>query len=302
MPAAVSPDKTKIGYIGLGVMGKAMARNILNAGYRLTVQNRSRGAVDELVAEGAAAAASPADVAKACDVVFLCVPDTPDVEKVLFAEGGVATSARPGLIVIDTSTISASATKEFAEKLAAKGTILIDCPVSGGPKGAVDGVLTCMLGGEAEAVEACMPVLKTIGKTHVHLGPAGSGQLTKSCNQLIIAATLAGVSEAIALAKSAGVDAYKMREVLLGGSAQSFVLQNHAMRLLDNKLAPGFRSSLMLKDMRLAQAAGRDLGVFMPGTTLNTQLFTALCNGEYAEMDSASFGLMIQELSGLPKA
>ncbi|BAT60718.1 2-hydroxy-3-oxopropionate reductase [Variibacter gotjawalensis] len=294
-----SPGKTKVGYIGLGVMGAAMVRNILKAGFSVTVHNRSRAIVDELVKEGAIAAASPADVANACDVVMMCVPDTPDVDRVIFGDNGVATHARADLIVVDFSTIAASATKDFAARLSEKGTYLVDCPVSGGPKGAVDGALTCMLGGEAAAVEAVMPILKAVGKTHVHLGPAGSGQLTKSCNQLVIAATLAGVSEAIALAKSAGVDPYKMRDALLGGSAQSFVLQNHAMRLLNRELKPGFRSSLMLKDMKLAQGAGRDNGVFMPVTNVTTQIFTGLCNTEHKEADSASYGLLIQDLSGV---
>lgn len=293
------PGTTTIGYIGLGVMGKAMVQNILKAGFAVTVHNRSRAVVDELVKEGATAAASPAEVAKVCDIVMMCVPDTPDVERVIFGADGVATHARPDLIVVDFSTISASATKDFAARLGEKGAYFVDCPVSGGPKGAIDGVLTCMLGGDTAAVEAAMPVLKAVGKTHVHLGPAGSGQLTKSCNQLVIAATLAGVSEAIALAKCAGVDPYKMRDALLGGSAQSFVLQNHAMRLLDRKLTPGFRSSLMLKDMKLAQAAGRDNGVFMPVTNVTTQVFTGLCNTEHKEADSASYGLLIQQLSGV---
>lgn len=298
-PRTASPANTKVGYIGLGVMGKAMVRNILKAGYSVTVHNRSRAVVDELAREGAIAAASPAEVAKGCDIVMMCVPDTPDVERVIFGEHGVAAHARADLVVVDFSTISATATQEFAARLAEKGTYLVDCPVSGGPKGAVEGVLTCMLGGETVAVEAAMPVLKAVGRTHVHLGAAGAGQLTKSCNQLVIAATLAGVSEAIALAKCAGVDPYKMRDALLGGSAQSFVLQNHAMRLLDRKLAPGFRSSLMLKDMRLAQAAGRDNGVFMPVTNVTTQMFTGLCNTEHKEADSASYGLLIEQLSGV---
>jgi 2-hydroxy-3-oxopropionate reductase len=229
---------------------------------------------------------------------MICVPDTPDVEAVLFGPHGVATQARRELVVIDTSTISPTATREFAARLREKGTHYIDCPVSGGPKGAIDGTLSCMIGGDAEVVAACQPLLAAIGNKHVHLGAAGAGQLVKACNQLAIAATLAGVSEAIALARSADVDPYKMRDVLLGGSAQSFVLQNHAKRLLDGTLAPGFRSRLMLKDLKLGLAAGRDGGVFMPTATLAAQLFTALCNDERADLDSAALGLLIQELSG----
>ncbi len=298
MPLNVSPGSTKIGFVGLGVMGKAMARNILRAGFTLSVTNRSRASVDELAAEGAIPVKTPSDLARTCDVVMICVPDTPDVEAVLFGSAGLSAHARPDFVVIDTSTISATATQGFAERLAARGAHLIDCPVSGGPKGAIDGTLSCMIGGDAEAVAACQPLFAAIGQKHVYLGGPGAGQLVKACNQLVIAATLAGVSEAIALAKSAGVDAYKMREVLLGGSAQSFVLQNHAKRILDGTLAPGFRGSLMLKDLKLALSAGRDTAVFMPTTTLAAQLFTALCNSDKRDLDSAALGLLIQELSG----
>jgi 2-hydroxy-3-oxopropionate reductase len=299
MTVSVSPGVTKVGFVGLGVMGKAMARNILRAGFSLHVANRSQASVRELAAEGATPTASPAELARICDVVMICLPDTPDVEAVLFGPNELAEHARPDFVVIDTSTISATATRTFAERLAAKGAYLIDCPVSGGPKGAVDGTLSCMIGGDAGVVQACQPLFNAIGNKHVYLGESGAGQLVKACNQLVIAATLAGVSEAIALAKSAGVDPLKMRDVLLGGSAQSFVLQNHAKRLLDRTLAPGFRSSLMLKDLKLALAAGRDASVFMPTTTLAAQLFTALCNSEKRELDSAALGLMVQELSGL---
>jgi 2-hydroxy-3-oxopropionate reductase len=296
--AIASPETTRIGFVGLGVMGKAMARNIRKAGYRLTVANRSRPAVDALVADGAVAAASPAELARASDVVMLCLPDTPDVEAVLFGPSGVAEGARPGLVVVDTSTISATATQGFAARLAEAGVTLIDSPVTGGPKGAVDGTLTCMLGGEVAAVEAVMPLLRAIGGKHVHLGPAGAGQFVKSCNQLVVATTLAGVCEALALARSGGLDLAAVREVLLGGSAKSFVMENHAKRAIDGTLAPGFRSSLMLKDLTLAVAAGRDNGVFMPSTTLVAQLFTALCNGEERELDSAALSRLVARLSG----
>jgi 2-hydroxy-3-oxopropionate reductase len=290
----------RVGFIGLGVMGKAMARNILKAGFPLTVHNRSRGKVEELVREGACPAASPREVAKASETVVLSLPDTPDVEGVLFGPAGVIEGAHDGLAVIDTSTISATATAAFAARLAARGVAMIDSPVSGGPKGAVEGTLSCMLGGEEAVIARCMPVLQAIGKTFVHVGPPGAGQAVKACNQLVIVATLMGVSEAIALCKKMQVDPAKMREALLAGSAQSFVLQNHAKRLLEGALAPGFRAALMFKDMRLALAAGRDAGAFMPVTALGTQLLGALCNTGRDGLDSAALGLLFQELSGLP--
>jgi 2-hydroxy-3-oxopropionate reductase len=294
-----SAAKTTVGFIGLGVMGKSMAANLLKAGFSLTVHNRSRGKVDELVGKGAHAAETPAELARSVDIVVMCLPDTPDVEKVLFGPRGVAEGARDGLVVIDMSSISAAATIEFAARLKAGGVALVDSPVSGGPKAAVDGTLSCMLGGDESTIARCMPVLQAMGKSFVHLGPTGSGQLVKACNQLVIVATLMGASEAVALCRKYGVDPEKMRTALLAGSARSFVLENHAKRLLDKTLAPGFRAALMHKDMKLALSAGRDAGVFMPATALGVQLFSALCNTGREGLDSAALGLLIQELSGV---
>jgi 2-hydroxy-3-oxopropionate reductase len=291
-----------IGFIGLGVMGAAMARNLLKAEFPLVVHNRSRAKVEALVREGARPAASPVEAARGADVVFTCLPDTPDVEQVLFGPAGVLEGAHDGLTVIDTSSISATRTAEFAARLKRSGVDMIDSPVSGGPKGAIDGTLACMLGGDAAVIERCMPALRAIGKTFVHVGPSGAGQMVKSCNQLVIVATLMGVSEAIALCRKTGVDPVKMREALLGGSAASFVLQNHAKRILDGTLAPGFRAALMLKDAKLALDNGKDAGVFMPATALGTQLMAALCASGRDGLDSAALGLLVQELSGLPAA
>lgn len=293
-----SDAETSVGFIGLGVMGKAMARNLLAAKFPLTVHNRSRGKVEELMAEGAADGSSPAGVARAAKVVFLCLPDTPDVERILFGEDGVIESAAEGSVVIDCSTISATATQEFAARLAERGIAMIDSPVSGGPKGAQDGTLSCMLGGDSEVIARVMPMLEAIGGKFVHVGPSGAGQLAKSCNQLVIATTLMGVSEAVALCLRMGIDPDAMRDALLGGSANSFVLQNHAKRLIDRKLEPGFRAELMLKDMKLALDTGRDAGAFVPATALATQMLTALCQTGRSGLDSAALGLLFQELSG----
>lgn len=292
---------TTIGFIGLGVMGKSMARNIMKAGFPLTVHNRSRVAVDELVAAGARDGGSPAGVAAAADIVCICVPDTPDVEKVLFGPDGVASGMKPGGVAIDCSTISATATVDFAQRLKARGVHMLDSPVSGGPKGALDGTLSCMIGGEAEIVARCMPLFEAVGKTFTHVGASGAGQACKACNMLVIAATMMAISEAFALARKMGMDAYKVREALLGGSAQSYVLQNHGKRLLDGTLQPGFRASFMLKDIKLAQGAGRDVGAFMPATALSLQLFAALCNTGRGGLDSAALGLLFEELSGIKR-
>ena len=293
-----SNNTTEVGFIGLGVMGKSMARNILKAGFALTVHNRSQGKVDELVGEGAKDGGSPAGVAKACDIIFMCLPDTPDVEKILFGDNGLFDVVREGTVIVDCSTISATETQAFAAKLAEKGVSMIDCPVSGGPGGAEKGTLSCMLGGDADVIAQVQPMLDAIGEKFVHAGPCGAGQLVKSCNQLVISATMMGVSEAVALCRKLNIDPNAMRDALLGGSAQSFVLQNHGKRLIDGTLDPGFRAELMLKDMKLAMNTGRDAGVFVPATALAVQMFTALCQTGRNGLDSAALGLVFQEMSG----
>lgn len=292
---------TPIGFIGLGVMGKSMARNLIKAGFQVALHNRSRAAVDELAGIGGMAAASPADLAAGAEIICLCVPDTPDVEAVLFGENGVASAVKAGSVVIDFSTISSQATVGFAERLKQAGVAMLDSPVSGGPAGARDAALSCMIGGEAETLARCMPVFKAVGKSFTHVGASGAGQLCKSCNQLVIAGTVMAACEALTLAKKAGVDPYKVREALLGGSAQSFVMQNHAKRFLDGQLAPGFRSALLLKDLRLATAAATDADSFAPVAALADQLFTALCNTGRDGMDSAALGLLYEEMSGIKR-
>jgi len=300
MTAAIAKG-APLGFIGLGVMGAAMARNLIKGGFRVTVHNRSRGRADELVRDGALDGGSPAGVARASEVVLVCVPDTPDVERVLFGEDGVAQGLQPNAVVVDCSTISATATVEFAARLKERGAHMLDAPVSGGPKGAQDGTLSCMIGGEAAIVERCMPVFQAVGKTFTHVGASGAGQACKSCNQMAIVGTLMAISEAFALAGKMNIDPYKVREALLGGSAQSFVLANHGKRLLDGALAPGFRAELMLKDIRLAMSAGRDTGTFMPVTALGAQLFAALCNTGREGLDNAALGLLFEEMSGIKK-
>jgi len=298
---SASTSRPPTGFIGLGIMGKAMARNILKAGFPLTVHNRSPEKVRDLVDEGAADGGSPAGVAAVTEVIFTCLPDTPDVEAVLFGPQGVAEGARPGSTVVECSTISATATRDFAARLKERGIDMIDSPVSGGPKGAADGTLSCMMGGDAKVVARVRPMMEAIGKTFVHVGPAGAGQVVKSCNQLVICATMLGMSEAVALCRKTGIDPARMRDALLGGAAQSFVMQNHCKRLIDGTLEPGFRAALMLKDMKIAQSVGRDTGTFMPATGLAAQMLGALCETGRAGLDSAAVGLLFQELSGTGK-
>ncbi len=292
---------TPVGFIGLGIMGGAMAKNLLKAGFKVTVHNRSRGKINELVAAGAQDGGSAAGVARAAEVVLLCVPDTPDVEKVIFGDDGVIHGIKRDAVVIDCSTISATATVEFARRLRDQGVHMLDSPISGGPKGAIDGTLSCMIGGDAAVVERCMPVFKAIGKTFTHVGASGAGQLCKSCNQLVIVGTLMAVSEAFALAKKMHIDPYKVRDALLGGSAKSFVLENQGKRLLDGTLQPGFRANLMLKDVKLALGAGAASGSYMPVTALGAQMFAALCATGRDGLDNAALGLLFEELSGIKR-
>lgn len=288
----------RVAFIGMGVMGAAMAANIAKAGFALTVSSRSRDKAGALEAAGAVWAATPTEAAKGAACVALCVPDTPDVEAVLFGPGGIAEGVAPGTVVIDFSTIAAAATADFARRLAAKGVALLDSPVSGGPQGAIDGALTCMVGGDAGAFAAAEAIFAAVGKTVRHLGPSGAGQICKSGNQLIITATMQAVFEALVMGKKAGLDPAAMREALLGGSAKSFVLENHAKRWLDGKTAPGFRAELMRKDMRLAIGAARDHGMHAPVTAAAAQMMEALVNSGRGGLDVASLGLLVAELSG----
>ena len=295
----VSPP-ARVAFLGLGVMGAAMAANIAKAGFALSVHNRSRGKAEALEAAGANWAATPAEAARGAAVVGLCLPDTPDVEAVLFGPGGVAEGVAPGTVVIDFSTIAAAPAAGFARRLLEeRGAHLLDSPVSGGPAGARDGTLTCMIGGDAGAFERARPYFEAVGRTFTHLGPPGAGQVCKSANQLMVAATMLAVSEALALGRKAGLDPVAMRQALLGGSARSFVMENHAKRIIEGTLQPGFRAELMRKDTRLSLAAMRDHGVFAPSTALAAQMMEALVNSGRGGMDSASLGLLVAELSGL---
>lgn len=290
-----------VAFVGLGVMGGAMAANLLKAGFALTVSSRTRARAASLEAAGARWAESAAAAAKGAVLVGICVPDTADVEAVLFGPGGVAEGAGPGTVVVDFSTISASATAGFAARLReGTGAALLDSPVSGGPQGARDGTLTCMVGGDPAAFARAEPAFRAVGKTLTHLGPPGAGQVCKAANQLIVAATTLAVAEALALGAKAGLDGEAMRKALLGGSARSFVLENHAARMLSGSFVPGFRAELMRKDLRLSAGAMRDHGVFAPATGLVASMLEALVGSGRGGLDSAAMGALVRELSGLP--
>jgi 2-hydroxy-3-oxopropionate reductase len=289
-----------IGFIGLGVMGKPMAKNLIKAGHRLIVHNRSRAAADEVAKEGATVALSPAEVAKAATVVITMVPDTPDVERVLAGPDGVLSTLQSGAVVVDMSSISPDATKRLAEAVAAKGGSMLDAPVSGGEIGAINASLSIMVGGDADAFARVKPIFDAMGNPErvVHIGPSGAGQVCKICNQIAIGGALAGVSEAFALAKKAGVDAGRVRQALLGGFAASRVLEVHGERMLTGNYKPGFRTKLYQKDLRLANEAASANGVAMPSTAVLTQLVNALVANGGADLDYAAVGTVIKKMSG----
>jgi 2-hydroxy-3-oxopropionate reductase len=289
-----------IGFIGLGVMGKPMAKHLVAAGHRLTVHNRSRGAVDELVAAGATAAGSPAEVAKASTVVITMLPDTPDVERVLTAADGVLSSLQKGAIVVDMSSISPAATERLATLVAEKGGSMLDAPVSGGEIGAINASLSIMVGGDEATFHRMKPILDVMGNKErvVYIGRSGAGQICKVCNQVAIGGALAGVSEAFALAKKAGVDAARVRQALLGGFAASRVLEVHGERMLVDNYKPGFRAKLYQKDLRLANEAASANGVAMPATAVVAQLLNALIASGGGDLDYAALGTVLFRMAG----
>ena len=284
-----------IGFIGLGVMGKPMARNLLKAGFTVVAHNRSRGPVDELAKEGAKPATSAAEAAKQATVVITMLPDTADVEKVLTEPDGVLSALQKGALVIDMSSISPAATERLAARVAEKGASMLDAPVSGGEIGAINATLSIMVGGDEAAFARAKPIFEAMGNKEriVHIGRSGAGQVCKICNQIAIGGALAGVSEAFALAKKAGVDAARVRQALLGGFAASRVLEVHGERMLIDNYKPGFRTKLYQKDLRLANEAAAANGVAMPATAIVTQLVNALVAKGGADLDYAAIGTVL---------
>jgi 2-hydroxy-3-oxopropionate reductase len=277
-----------------------MAKHLISVGHRLLVHNRSRGAVDELVAAGATAAASPAEVARGSSVIITMLPDTPDVERVIAGENGVLAGLQKGAVVIDMSSVSPVATERLAKMIADKGGAMLDAPVSGGEIGAINASLSIMVGGDEATFHRMKPILDVMGNKErvVYIGRSGSGQICKICNQVAIGGALAGVSEAFALAKKTGVDAARVRQALLGGFAASRVLEVHGERMLVDNYKPGFRAKLYQKDMRLANEAASANGVAMPANAVVAQLLNALIASGGADLDYAALGTVLFKLSG----
>jgi 2-hydroxy-3-oxopropionate reductase len=294
----------RIGFIGLGIMGRPMALNLIKRGHRLAVFARRAEAMVPLTDAGAIACDSPAAVAREADITFTMLSDTPDVEAVLLgsgagadAERAVIAGAAPGSIVVDMSTISPAATRAMAERLGAAGVDMLDAPVSGGDVGARDGTLSIMVGGPEAAFLRVKPLFEAMGRNIVHIGAAGAGQVCKACNQIVVGQTIAGVGEALLMAEAAGVDAGKVREALLGGFAASRILELHGQRMLDGDYAPGFKLALYQKDLRLVQEAAHALGLALPGTALVAQLVNALVGHGDGELDAAALHLVQRRLN-----
>ena len=291
-------SKQTVGFIGLGIMGRPMAHNVLAAGFGLVVYDLVSEATIELVNAGAIAVNAPAEVASSSDVVLLCLPDSPDVEAAMTGKQGLLAGARAGQIVVDMSTISPVTARTMAEKAAAQGVTLLDAPVSGGQVGALNGTLSIMVGGDATALESVRPILASMGKTILHLGDSGAGQVAKACNQLVIAVTIEAVAEAMILASKAGVDPAKMRDALLGGYANSRVLEGHGERFLARNFEPGFRTRLQYKDLNIALDAGRAYGAPMPATALVHQLYAAMMARGEANLDHSALIMLLEEMAG----
>ena len=293
--------KETIGFIGLGLMGRPMARNLLKAGYPLVVHSRSQGPVDDLVGAGAVAAGSPVDVARQATRIITMVPDSPDVELVLDGSNGVFRALQAGTIIIDMSSITPEVTRRLADRARALGGAMLDAPVSGGEIGAIQGTLSIMVGGDAADFMAVKPILDVMGNPDkvVHIGESGAGQLCKLCNQMVIGGTLAVVAEALALARKANVDAGKVREALLGGFAQSRVLEVHGDRALKGTFKPGFKTHLYAKDMRNVVATLAQHHVPAPVTAVVQQMLHATMAAGHGDEDNSVMAKTVFEWAGL---
>jgi 3-hydroxyisobutyrate dehydrogenase len=289
----------KVGFVGLGIMGAAMARNLLKAGFDLGVWNRTAAKAEALGQEGATVAASPAALAAERGILVVCVSDTPDVEDVLFGEEGAAHGLRPGSLVVDCSTISPSQTRTFAARLAEQDVSMLDAPVSGGSEGAARGTLSIMVGGEADQVERAMPVLQAMGKSIIHVGPSGTGQMAKLFNQILVANSMMAVGEAFLFAQAGGMDLEKTLKAVEGGAAGSWTLSNRGPQIIRRDWRPGFMIDLQEKDLRLVLQAADEMGVPLPASALIFQLYRSLQTLGYGREGNHALIKALEHLSGI---
>ena len=290
---------TRVGFVGLGTMGLAMATNAARAGFEVSAWNRTPGRAGDIESLGATILDSPAAVAAASDIVITMVSDTPDVDAVLFGPKGVAEGAQAGTLVIDMSTIAPSATRDFAARLAKQGVSMLDAPVSGGSEGAKKGTLSIFVGGDAADLDRARPVLESLGSTITRVGPIGAGQAVKAVNQVILAGTYLGVAEGIVLALKAGLDVDQIVAALSGGAAQSWVLTNRSGRMKDNDYPLGFKVALHRKDLGIALGMARELGASLPVSALAEAIEAGLIGQGHADDDMSAVARAIRGLSGL---
>jgi 2-hydroxy-3-oxopropionate reductase len=285
-----------VGFIGLGIMGRPMAKNLMEAGYELVLHNRSPEKAEELAKEGnATAAGSPREVAEACDIIITMLPDSPDVEAVVVGEGGVLEGIRDGALLVDMSTISPVVTEELSEKVREKGASMLDAPVSGGDVGAIDGALSIMVGGSEEDFERARPLFDVMGKVATHVGPIGAGQVVKACNQIVVALTIEAVSEALVLGSRGGVAPEKLVEALSGGLAGSAVMEAKKEKFFSHDFEPGFRIELHHKDLGIALAAGREYSVALPVTAIVDQMLEASKAKGRGDQDHSALLTLLEE-------
>ena len=286
-----------VGFIGLGLMGRPMALHLEKAGHALHLWARRPESLAPFAGVNAKTHASPAEVARNADVVITMVADAPDVEAVCLGENGIASCGRPGLIVVDMSTINPNAARGIGERLAAKGIELVDAPVSGGEIGAINAALTIMAGGKPEAFETVKPLLEKMGKSVTLIGPSGAGQVAKACNQILTGVGVAAVAEAFNFAAKSGVDPAKVREALLGGFAYSKILENHGQRMLDRNFKPGFKAWMHQKDLRIVMEEAHRMGVMLPSAAATAQLFNAIVGSGMGENDSIAALMLLEKMS-----
>ncbi len=288
--------KIRLGYIGLGTMGGAMAENLANAGYRLTVYNRTASKAERFLELGAHLAENPAEVARRSEVVFVNVSDTEDVLEVVLGMNGVIEGAHPGMIVVDHSTIKPAASRELYNRLKEVSVSALDAPVSGGDIGARNGTLSVMVGGDADTLEKVRPMLEVVGKKITHVGEAGAGQVAKAANQIMVAAQMVAEAELMLFAQKSGVDVARVIEAIRGGAAQCWTLDNKPQRLLAGNRTPGFKSRLQAKDLNIVMETAREYEAILPGTAINAQLFNAMVAAGNGDLDNSA---VIQIIEGL---
>ncbi|MCK9285031.1 MAG: NAD(P)-dependent oxidoreductase [Rhodocyclaceae bacterium] len=287
-----------VGFIGLGLMGRPMALHLARAGHALHLWARRQASFEPFADVDATLHASPAEVAKQADIVFTMVADAPDVEQICFGPGGLAEGARAGLIVADMSTIAPAAARDIGARLAQRGIGFLDAPVSGGEKGAIEATLTIMVGGNDEPFARIRPLFEVMGKSVTHIGASGAGQVAKACNQILTGVTVAAVAEALNFARKSGVDAAKVREALLGGSAYSRILEFHGSRMLAGNFAPGFKAWMHQKDLRIVMEEAHRLGLALPNSAATAQLLNAMVGSGMGEEDSVAVYKLLERLSG----